>query len=250
MNAVSSRIRNWRQDRVVAHVAPLVVFQLLLLLLQLRHNSPDMPWHVRAPEQWIYPLQTLVCGALLIWWWKQYQFDRPSPGKLALGVLAGTMGIVLWILPCEIFHRLGYTEESAGWLSYLGVQARMNGFDPADAPWPGLAILLRFLRMVVVVAFLEEVFWRGFLMRWFVPTHHSMWSVPFGTHHWRALVGTVAGVVIVHQPADYAAAFFWGLLLYFLAVRTRSLTTCVVAHGVANLILGIYVMASGRYGFW
>lgn len=250
MSAASSQIRKWREDRVIAHVAPLVVFQVLLLLLQFGHNSPDLPWHVRAPEQWIYPLQTLVCGALLAWWWKQYQFDRPTARQLAAGVLVGGLGIALWILPCEIFHRLGYREENVGWLSYFGVQARMNGFDPADAPYPALAIVLRFLRMVVVVALLEEVFWRGFLMRWLVPTNHGMWTIPFGTHHWRALLGTVIGVVIVHQPADYAAAFFWGLLLYFLAIRTRSLTTCVIAHGVANLILGIYVMASGRYGFW
>lgn len=250
MNADLSHPQRWRKDRLLAHVAPLVAFQLLLLLLQLGKNSPDAPWYVRAPEQWVYPLQTLICGALLVWWWKQYQFDCPSATSITLGILAGSIGIALWILPCEVFHRSGYDKESAGWLGYLGVQARTNGFDPADAPAPFLAITLRFLRMVVVVAVLEEVFWRGFLMRWLVPTHHGVWTVPFGTHHWRALVGSVLGVVIVHHTADYAAAFFWALILYFLAVRTRSLTACVVAHGTANLILGIYVMATGRYGFW
>lgn len=250
MSAEPFHLRQWREDRAVAHVAPLVVFQLLILLVNTGKNSPDAPWYVRAPEQWVYPLQTVVCGALLVSWWKQYRFDLPSAGNIGLGVLAGSVGIALWILPCEIFHRFGYDKVSAGWLSYLGVQPRMDGFDPSEAPVPALAIAMRFLRMVVVVALLEEVFWRGFLMRWLVPTHHGMWIVPFGTHHWRALVGSVAGVVLVHQPADYAAAFFWALLLYFLAVRTRSLTTCVVAHGVANLILGIHVMTTGRYGFW
>ena len=250
MSAAGSKLRQWREDRTVAHIAPLVVFQLLILLLQTGRNSPDAAWPVRAPEQWVYPLQTIVCGGLLLWWWKHYRFDTPPVRKLILALLVGSLGIALWILPCELFHRMGHTKDSAGWLAYMGVQERLRGFDPADAPYPAIAIFFRFLRMVVVVALLEEVFWRGFLMRWLVPSHHGTWTIPFGTHHWRALAGSVVGVVIVHQPADYAAAFFWALLLYFLAVRTRSLTACVVAHGVANLILGIYVMATSRYGFW
>ena len=64
------------------------------------------------------------------------------------------------------------------------------------------------------------------------------------------LLGSVGGVVLVHQPADYAAALVWGLLLYGLAVRTKSLTACIFAHGVANLVLGIYVLYSGHRGFW
>lgn len=250
MSAPVSLLARWRADRTIAHIAPLVIFQIIMLLVQTGKNNPVYPWYVRAPEQWVYPLQTIVCGTLILWWWKQYQFRWPDFGQVLVAVVVGLAGIALWILPCEVFYRGGFTAESAGALKFLGVQERELGFDPSDAPCPIAAIILRFLRMVVVVAILEEIFWRGFLMRWLVDMEKPVWSIPFGTHHWRALVGSVAGVVLVHQPADYLAAFFWGLLLYFLAVQTKSLVACIIAHGVANLVLGIYVMQTGRLGFW
>lgn len=247
----SARLAAWRADRTLAHVAPLVVFMLFLMLPGLvQHKHPDVPWWKYAPEHWIYPAQTLACGALLVWWWRAYRFTRPSPGALIFGVVGGLVGIAVWILPCEIFHRGGFTEESAGWLKHLGVQPRLEGFDPEVFPAPWLAVGMRFLRMVVVVALVEEIFWRGFLMRWLVNPDGNPWKVPFGTHHWRALLGTLVGVVLVHQPADYAASAVWALLLYGLAVRTKSLVSCVVAHGVANLVLGIYALQSGHHGFW
>jgi hypothetical protein len=250
MSITSPPWQRWKSDRTLAHIVPLVAFQLLQLLTMTGTNNPAMPWHVRAPEQWVYPLQALVCAAMVWWWWPHYRFDRPRAGAIGLAVAAGLAGIALWILPCEIFHRCGFTESSAGALKFLGVQARMNGFDPADAPWPLVAVVLRFFRMVLVVAIIEEVFWRGFLMRWLVDPDRPVWSIPFGTHHWRAMLGTVVAVALVHQPADYAAALAWGVLLYLVAVRTRSLAACVIAHAVANLVLGVHVMQSGRYGFW
>ena len=245
-----SSIQRWKSDRTLAHVVPLIAFQVIGVLTMTGTNNPAMPWYVRAPEQWVYPLQAMV-GAAMLWWWRaQYRFDRPRAGSLVLAVAAGLAGSAWWILPCEIFHRVGFTEASAGALKFLGVQARVTGFDPADAPWPLVALVLRVFRMVVVVAILEEVFWRGFLMRWLVDPDRPVWSIPFGSHHWRALLGSVVAVTLVHQPADYPAAAIWGVLLYFVAVRTRSLVACVTAHAVANLVLGIYVMRSGHYGFW
>jgi len=45
-------------------------------------------------------------------------------------------------------------------------------------------------------------------------------------------------------------AFIWASLIYWLAVRTRSLFACVMAHAVANAVLGSYVLQTGYYGFW
>lgn len=245
-----TRLAKWRQARGLAHVAPLVVFQIFLLLHQhLKINNPYLPWWERAPEQWIYPLQTIICSALLIWWWRTYRFDRPAGRALVWAAIAGTVGIAIWILPCELHMRFGWGGDDSP-LRFLGLIERPHGFDPQDAPYPMAAIFMRFLRMVVVVAILEEVFWRGFLMRWLANPDGDIWKTPFGTHHWRAFWGTTLLVTIIHQPADYAAAFVWGVLIYLLAVKTRSLTACVVAHGIANLILGLYVMRTGYYGFW
>ena len=250
MATLIASLQRWRADRGLAHVAPLVAFQVLHMLTMTATRHPALPWYTRAPEQWVYPLQTVICGLMVLWWWPRYECRRLRLPDIGWALGAGLLGIALWILPCEVFYRAGLADESVGIWKYFGVQSRETGFDPADAPWPWAALVFRFVRMVLVVAIIEEVFWRGFLMRWLVNPDGNIWRTPFGTHHVRALVGTVGAVVLVHQPADYAAAFIWGLLLYGIAVRTKSLAACILAHAVANLVLGIYVMQTGRYGFW
>ena len=77
------------------------------------------------------------------------------------------------------------------WYRYLlGIDMRPEGFDPgvvfAPDSWSWLAALvLRFFRAVVVVALVEELFWRGYLMRLMVNLDHP-WKIPFGTHSWKA----------------------------------------------------------------
>jgi membrane protease YdiL (CAAX protease family) len=56
--------------------------------------------------------------------------------------------------------------------------------------------------------------------------------------------------MLVHQPADYAAALLYGLLAGWVAIRTKSLMACIWMHALANLILGLYVLMSGQIGFW
>ena len=69
-----------RQDRTLAHVVPLVAFMLIgggltILTGSLESVFRDhvyLPWWRRYPEQWIYPLQTLLAGGLVIFWWRTH----------------------------------------------------------------------------------------------------------------------------------------------------------------------------------
>ena len=58
------------------------------------------------------------------------------------------------------------------------------------------------------------------------------------------------GIILIHQPVDYLGALIFGSLMYLVAVRTKSLMACVVMHGVANLLMGLYAMHFGKYGLW
>jgi len=49
---------------------------------------------------------------------------------------------------------------------------------------------------------------------------------------------------------DWPAALITGLAYNFIAFRTRSLTSCVIAHVVTNAFLGAYIMATRQWGFW
>ena len=242
--------------RTLAHICPLFMFLLCLTVPDLMavfgfdRLDGTQPWYVTAPEQWVFPLQTLLTLGVLIYFRRQYDF-RPFAG-LTLATLIGALGIVVWIAPGFLFRVF---EMNQSVLKYLGFVGRPNGFDPGfmathDGSLYWTAVVMRFVRLVVVVPLAEEVFWRGFLMRYLIDPDGDFWKVPFGAHHWRSFVIVTAMFTLAHATVDYAAAVFFGSLMYWLAVKTKSLSACVVAHAVANLILGIYVMVSQQWGYW
>ncbi len=238
----------------VAHVLPLALFMLLNAVpAAVGVENPDLPWWRHSPEQWVYPLQTVVVGAVLALGWRHYQF-RPWRG-FGLAALLGAVGIVLWCLPAFAWQKLfasGHTIP--GWYEWLGIAERKDGFDPSffqsEPFWYAAAMAMRFIRLVAIVPLVEEIFWRGFLMRYLVADGDDFRKVPFGTHTWLSFGIVTAGVVIAHHPVDYLGALLWGCLVYFVAVRTKSLAACVLMHAVANLLLGMYVVSTKQWGFW
>lgn len=251
-------IRNLKNNALVAHVAPLMVFVLFMSVSGFfKIENSAAPWYQQGPEHWVYPIQIIVCGALLFVWWRHYTVT-PWRG-LGLAVLFGVIGIVVWIAPGILLywtHDMDPEVVYPAYWNWLEWSDRYKGFDPTllnDHPLGKAAsIAMRFVRMVVVVPLVEELFWRGFLMRYIVAElRHSEWQrVSFGTHHWISFVITTLAVTFIHNRPDWPAAFVWGALMYWLAVRTKSLGACVLMHAVGNLILGIYVLQTGQWGFW
>jgi CAAX prenyl protease-like protein len=68
-----------------------------------------------------------------------------------------------------------------------------------------------------------------------VPRTMSRWLPPilFGLEHHRIVVGIIAGII-------------YNLLL----IRQKKLSGCILAHGVTNLGLGIYVLVTESWMFW
>ena len=106
--------------------------------------------------------------------------------------------------------------------------------------------MIRLLGSAVVIAPIEEFFWRGFLYRWllakdflvvslstFRPGLFLLVALAFGFEHDRWLAGLVAGLI-------------YGALI----LRTRDIWAACVAHAITNFLLGLYVLATGAYGFW
>ncbi len=246
-------LKRLRDSATAAHVAPLFVFMAVLAVPGwFRIENPELPWYQKAPEHWIYPLQTLLCGGLLICFRRHYQM-QPWRG-IGLAFSLAVIGIAAWVAPAWGFEKLGAGENAPEWWSWFGLVEREEGFDPTVlAAWPvgeAAAVFMRFVRMVIVVPFVEELFWRGFLMRYLNAGDTPWQSVPFGTHSWRAFGIVTALVILAHQPEDYLGALVWGSLVYWLAVRTHSLGACVIMHAFGNLLLGIYALRTQQWGFW
>lgn len=214
-----------------AHVAPLVVFAGLLLAQDLAGRAG-----VQRPEYWVHPLQAVLCGATVLWFWRDYRFTPLGPRALLWGFGAGLLALAVWIAPQIL---LGANPRTAG------------GFDPTPlAGQPGLywtVLAARLVRLAVVVPFVEEVFWRGFLLRYLANEDFTRAAYRF---HPLAFGVVVAGFTFEHGSADWPAAAFVGVLYNLVAIRTQSLGACVLAHAVTNAGLGAYILATRQWGFW
>ncbi len=240
-----------------AHVIPFAVFMVFLIFLQLvgsfiEWKHPDAPWWRRDPAQFIYPIQSLATFGVLIHYWRCFRFGWSLKWNL-VAVVFGAIGIGFWIFPTALYDLLGFTEKPGGVLGLLGVEERREGFDPGIFEHPAAywsSLLMRFFRAVIIVALVEEIFWRGFVMRFVMDWEGDYWKQPFGRAHWRSYVIVTALFMVAHAPVDYAGAFVYGSLTYLLCVWSKSLGACVIMHAVANFLMGMYAMTHGKYGLW
>ena len=240
-----------------AHVIPFAVFMGFMVVLQLvvakiGWNHPDAPWWRQDPAHFIYPIQTLVTLALLAHYRQNYTFGMSWKWSLA-AIVFGVTGIGFWLLPTTLYDHWGLTNNPGGVLGMLGVAPRKEGFNPGIFHDPGVwwsVVVLRFLRAVVVVALIEEIFWRGFLMRFVCDWEGNYWQQPFGRASWKSYLIVTAVFMAAHAPVDYPGAFVYGTLTYLLCVWSKSLGACVIMHATANLLMGLYIMAYGKFGLW
>jgi CAAX prenyl protease-like protein len=217
--------------KLAAHILPIAVFIALLALHAGVRKVDNGIWS--PPEFWIYPAQTIICAALLICFRSEYELERPRRLAFAAGV--GVVVFVLWISPRIFF----------------GAAPRSIGFNPdlltkASLYWPEL--VLRFVRLVLVVPFVEEIFWRGFLLRFLVNENFN--RVSFGSFSWFSFTIVTLGFALSHSLADWIAALVGGAFYNAVAYRTKSLSSCIFAHALTNLLLGVWIMQTKQWGFW
>ncbi len=253
------------------YVAPLAVFMVVGSLeptpaphaasAAVESEEPAAEEHVPAPPpkpawanltaieyRW-YPLVYLVKIALtfgaMAAAWPMYRSFRWRLGRWA--VLVGALGAVVWIGLCRLRLESSLLAWAglADWADF-GVRGAYNPLaELAGHPaWAGAFLLLRFTGLVIVAPVIEEFFLRGFLARLIV--HPNWWSVPFGHVNAAALVGLTVFPLLTH-PGEMLAALVWFSGITWLMVRTRNIWDCVVAHATTNLLLGIYVVASGDW---
>jgi uncharacterized protein len=208
-------------------------FVTLTALAGALRNTSGPAW-LASPEYWIYPAQTLVCGAIVLWFWRDYKLGGPRQAWFGLAI--GLVVFAIWIAPQQFF----------------GVAPRLTGFDPeVFANKPALywgTVVLRFARLVIVVPMVEEIFWRGFLLRYLINERFTVVAV--GTFSLVSFAVVTIAFGFTHSAADWLAAFICGALYNLVAYRTRSLSSCVIAHAVTNLLLGLWIMQTRQWGFW
>ena len=225
-------------DTNLAYCLPFVLFAVLFAGVPLLKDRfpDDAPIWLREPAFLIYPLQTVVVGAALLYFRREYKLPRLTVTTAVLGLAAAAAVLVVWLAPFYVF----------------GQPARLEGFNPNELAtnpafyWSTLG--LRFLRLVVVVPIMEELFWRGWLMRRLV--EEDVDEVPLGTFTWLSFIGVALLFGLAHWPADFWPAVVTGLLWNGLMVRMKNVTCCILSHAAINLALGLWIMGTGQWGYW
>lgn len=228
---------NLIQHPIFVRVAPFGAFMLFIALEELlRHlHSQQL---INLPETlrvWLYLPKIVVTGALLLLFRAHYielayrELARLSHLLLSLSV--GVIVFVLWI--------------NMDWA--LSSQMAPHGFDPnvlRSNRW--IMIVLRCVGAVIIVPIMEELFWRSFLLRYLI--NNNFMSVAIGRLTWFSVVATCLLFGLEHHYvfAGIMAGCFFTLIYW----RTKSLAHCILCHGVANLCLAIYVLATSQWQFW
>ena len=179
-----------------------------------------------------YCLRTIAVGYILI----RYRSLYTELARWRLdgtSVLTGVVICLLWV-GLEGFYPMFSSADVH--------------YDPAifDTAAFGFLILVRFAGSVLVAPLIEELFCRSFLMRYVIDERWQ--DVPIGTY-------TLGSFVIVTLFFGFSH-FRWlpgiltAVLLNLLLYRTKNLSSCVVAHATANLLLLVYVVYTGGWEFF
>jgi CAAX prenyl protease-like protein len=94
----------------------------------------------------------------------------------------------------------------------------------------------------------EELFWRGFILRAFV-SWDRFDEVPWGKFTWLAFIGSSLLSTLQH-PANWGVSIACWMLFNALFYWKKSLLCLMITHAVTNLALYIYVVRAGDWQFW
>lgn len=192
----------------------------------------------------LYGLVVIGIGIGLPWLLWKTKALRPH-WRVAPGIALGVVGIGIWIWLCSLHAEQLITQFLPVWLQ---PQDRV-GFNPLEQlegrlVWMFVAV--RLLGIAIIVPVAEELFWRGFLLRWLIDPDWE--KVPLGEF----TLASCAIVTLMFSLAhpEWLAAAVYCLLMNGLFYWKKDLWQCVIAHGVSNFLLAIYVLYFEAWQLW
>lgn len=174
-------------------------------------------------------IYALRVGVLIpfVWWYRRAYAELGWAGCWR-GAPFGVVGFLAWI---------ALVPENGGATSDALLAAA--GGDPSAI----FGAAVRLTGYVVVAPLAEELAFRGYLTRQLVASDFR--SAPVGTFTWVSFLGSSFLFGLMHDQllgATVAGAIF-ALALYW----RRSLADAIIAHAVTNLMVVLYVAATGRW---
>ncbi|HUJ22955.1 MAG TPA: CAAX prenyl protease-related protein [Bryobacteraceae bacterium] len=214
----------------IPYVAPFAVFLALLAGDRFLPLAPELN----------YALRFLVVFGLLMLFSRRVISWRVS--HFAGSTLLGLAVFAIWVGPDVLWPA--YRES---WFFNNVLVGAPKSSLPAGANLSRMFLLFRVLASVINVPILEELFWRGWMMRWLIARDFA--KVPLGTYA-PGSFWLVAVLFASEHGAFWDVGLIAGIVYNWWIVRTRSLGDCILAHAVTNACLAVYVVGCGRWQYW
>jgi hypothetical protein len=213
----------------LAYIAPFVVFV----------GCMTVQFGVHLPAHWYYPARFLA--VLLTIGLVSRPVLRLRAGFPLASVGIGIAVFLIWIGPDALW---GYRHH---WLFDNFIAGTAASSVDAVLKQNVMFVGLRVAVSVALVPVLEELFWRGWLMRWLIS--QDFLKVPMGTYARNAF--WIVALLFASEHGPYwEVGLAAGIVYNWWMVRTRNLADCILAHAVTNGLLSVYVLMTGQWEYW
>jgi uncharacterized protein len=187
-----------------------------------------------------YPARVAILG-LVIWLFSRPVLDLRMPHWIG-SVLLGLAIFAVWVAPDVLFP--GYRDH---WLFQNSLTGKVSSSVAESLRTDPMVLIFRALRASLIVPIVEELFWRGWLMRWLIK--NDFLSVPLGAYARDAFWITAALFAVEHGPY-WEVGLLAGVAYNWWMVKTKSLGDCILAHAVTNAVLSAYTVFGARWQYW
>lgn len=240
----SELFERWPWLETAAFVAPMFVHMLVPSITKLFFDAED-PSTESLSFAVSVAAQIVVAFALIAFFYRTW-LDHFRFKVSMLAVVVGVIGYVLWVLICS-WHPERQFFSLFGMQDYWPTRTAFDPFSEiSNDVYRYVFLAMRFTTLALVVPIAEELFLRGFLVRWIQDV--DLKSVRFDRLEWPAIIAPTVCSVLTHP--ETLAAVVWFSMVTWLMIRTKSFWNCVVAHMVTNLLLGIHVVSTGAWELW
>lgn len=195
---------------------------------------------------WMYAAKT-IAGAAMIWALRP--FIEEMRWKFSWEAVAVGVGVfVMWVGIDSFYPKLDELSVKLGMSKAAEARA---GWNPHAQFGHGAAlgwffIVVRILGSSLVVPPMEEVFFRSFIYRYLVKQEFI--TVPLGLFAWMPFLVTSLLFGLEHR--EWVAGILCGFAYQGLVCLKGRLGDAITAHAITNLLLGIWVVWRGAWGFW
>jgi CAAX prenyl protease-like protein len=236
------RIDRWVEARPdMPYLVPFMTFLALMAIGALLSEAKRLEY---LPH--LYALRTFGTAAVCLVFWKYW----PPLGKAHIvpAVVFGLLTTVMWIGVHDWMAQFDWYPKT----QLMGPDATPDKYyDPYARLGGGLALWLflvvRIGGAAIVVPIVEEIFWRGWVLRVLINPYNFR-AVALGTFTLRSFVICSLASALEHPMWEVGILCWalWNLLFYW----KKSLLFMMVMHGVTNFALYTWVVWAQRWVYW